>query len=261
MKYTREYVEMNGRTSAGPENTDSDKWVACNILRGAKVYSRRADQSVTPCLIRDGFWEAWITAWFLNEIENGYDNFIDIGANSGYYAALAGKYGIPTVAVEPNPLYTDMVRATGRVNGFKVVAKAISDKPGSVTLHTPGTFEGSASIVPGEIFSNYEVSTVDVPAITLDELMLSENIDGKTLIKIDTEGAEEMVWAGANKARDLGATFLIEYSPNAYTSEFVEALRDYGHITYVDFAGQEVEVSDDYLASITDWLMLVIRKR
>jgi FkbM family methyltransferase len=262
MIYDRHFVEMKGKFGAGIVD-ETDEWYQVKVMNKALMYTRKADKSVTPALTNEGFWEAWVTSWFLNELEQGYDDFIDLGANSGYYSVLARAHQPLThvIAIEANPRYSQMLRVNAAWNEFRVIAKAVSDKPGRVTLIVPGELEGSGSIVPHD-FSAYDTDTYDVTAVTMDDLVKDEAVIGKVLIKIDVEGAEQHVWRGMQETlATIKPVVLLEYTPNAYDDNFLDELESYGDLMWVNYSGREEAISRDEILAQTDWIMLVVRPR
>ena len=137
----------------------------------------------------------------LDKILRPKDVLIDVGANSGVYttkgARIVGSDGV-VLSLEPNPdLLTVLKRNTGRnrlsnvrLRGLAAAEKCrefpffeIDNKPNSFSLHPRG--DGTASF--------------SVLAVDLDSLVRWEGIDRVDVIKIDAEGAEDRVLAGARK--------------------------------------------------------------
>jgi FkbM family methyltransferase len=261
MKYTRHYVEAKGKMSAGIIEQHDD-WTLLRAL-GVLMYARTADFSVTPCLIKDGYWESWITAWFLNNVEQ-VDMFVDIGANTGYYSILADNKGVEVVAYEPNPDYVEMIiestKLTSHETAFKIFPYAISNKNGLATLTIPGQFEGSASITNPD-FSAYTTRDFQVNTVTLDH-HFNARAQTSMLIKVDAEGAEELVWSGATETNQRHApVWMMEYTPGAYSETFLDKLEEYGNLSWINHDGAEEPISKVDIITANDWLMLVIRPR
>lgn len=135
----------------------------------------------------------------LDKILRSGDVFIDVGANSGIYtlkgARIVGSDGA-VLSLEPNPdLLTVLKRNTGRngLNNVRLRGLAaaeecrecrffeIDNKPNSFSLISRG--DGTASF--------------SVLAVDLDSLVNWEGIRRVDVIKIDAEGAEDRVLAGA----------------------------------------------------------------
>ena len=265
---SRSTVEERGMRGASIVS-ETDSTYTVRVLDSYELVVLKTDQSLTPCLVRDGFWEAWITSWFTRWVRPGM-TFIDVGANCGYYTMLAeklvGRHG-HVVAYEPNPVYAEMLRATREINDadFLIREIALSDKSSRVTLSVPGEFHGSASIThdfTGEQWGearNYSVRTT-----TLDnelERLVFWNAD---VVKVDAEGAEELVWRGGNKlfrADASHSTIVLEYTPGSYSDAFLGELYAWGHVYSITFDGGEVPVTREFIQGQTDWTMLVIRRK
>ncbi len=128
-------------------------------------------------------------------IRSGF-HFIDIGANIGAYslfvASRAGA-GARILAVEPQPEVFARLAYNIASNPFgtvKAVACALADKPGELTLFLDPTNRGESSV---RILRSSVGSTVKVPATTLLALVESEGYQRLDAIKLDVEGAEDLI--------------------------------------------------------------------
>jgi FkbM family methyltransferase len=213
------------------------------------------DKSLTPSISTHGYWESWITAYIMNNVQGKH--FLDLGANSGYYSLLAAKLGAESVtAFEPNPKYVRLLhknRWENRVN-INVVDKAVGDKIGPVALNFYGDLDGSATIVsPTE-------SHIRALSTTLDRYMFMEPMDAPVLMKVDVEGAEEKVFDGAQRfLNDNQVTMVMEYTPGAYSDEFWDKLSHWGSVNVLDHNGRPQAITERMANSNKDWITLVIR--
>lgn|SRR6478735_2480443 len=272
MIYDRQYVERRSMVGAGIVD-QTDEWYMARILGNIPIYCRKDDKSVTTCLINEGFWEAWITAWVLNNV--GEETFfIDIGANTGYYSIIASRQGARVMAFEPNPKYHNMIRASRDIgwdqsrgdwlapNHFNVYPYALSSQVGEVKLTIPNDLQGSATIRMNAIDDTiYPSSVITVPATTLDRC-LAGIPKQNTVIKMDAEGAEEFIWDGMSETLvRQKPTVLLEYTPGAYTEKFLDKLENYSDLAWINHAGNEEPVSREWILAQSDWVMLVLRNR
>lgn len=240
---------------------DEDSILVNGMLGKYKLWVSKADKSLTPCLTGEiggmpGAWENWVVSWHTKHLGE-YDTYIDVGANSGYFAFLAAYAGLDVVACEPNPEYVRLLAKSAETNGYKIglIETAVSDSVGEVTLTVPTDLHGGASIV----FENG--SPLTVPATTLDAMLVGSE-PGKTLIKIDVEGAEPLVFAGAVETNSLyRPTYIMEYTPRHYDESFFDQLTTYGTVTQVDGLGEESPVDKETANSNDDWITLVVRPR
>lgn len=122
--------------------------------------------------------------------------FIDVGANIGAYslfvAALAG-HSARILAVEPQPDVFARLTCNIALNPLgtiKAVDCAVADKPGELTLFLDPRNKGESSV---RIVGTSQTSMVRVPAVTLLGLMQSEGYTRLDAIKLDVEGAEDLI--------------------------------------------------------------------
>lgn len=131
-------------------------------------------------------------------------DFVDVGANIGFYTVLAAKLlpGRRVLAIEPTAGAFARLEANlalngvaGQVTAFKGAA---SDRPGEVTIHAIAGMEEFSSLGPiiHDAAAGQTVITEEVPADTVDALVARHGLD-PGMIKIDVEGAEGQVLAGA----------------------------------------------------------------
>lgn len=125
--------------------------------------------------------------------ENG--EFLDVGANTGVYSAVAARHSRRVIAMEPNPqVASKLCRALP--SNVVVIAAAASDHSGTASLLVPlqdgkevstrGSMEEHAN--PG-----FQEKRVDISIKTIDSLKF-ENL---TAVKIDVEGHEFTALHGA----------------------------------------------------------------
>ena len=261
---SRERIEHLPKFGTVREN---DKMVLVPCLENSfAIWMLKDDVSLTPSIREHNFWESWITSWFTYNVKPGH-HIVDIGANAGYFTMLferlVGEDGFVT-AFECNPNYVMALRMTAKFNEakFKLVPVAVSDRPGHTELIYPGEYTGSASIVHGFDKKWGEEHKVLVPTTTLDYEFYGKR--SPDLIKIDAESAEEVIWNGAESllAREDAPVGVMEYSPTGvYTEEFPDKLFAYGNVTRINYEGKEEPITPDYLKSLEDWDMLVIRRK
>ncbi|MBC1262420.1 FkbM family methyltransferase [Synechococcus sp. BSF8S] len=138
--------------------------------------------------------------------------FIDIGANFGLHTLLGCDLVGPrgqVLAVEPVPENLRLLRRNLELNGFTercVIAEmALAD--GSCE-RVGMTIEPGISLA-ASIAENFEGDKIEVPAGTLDQLIIGKNVV-PDLVKIDVEGAEHEVLKGAVELLKHGPPLLIE---------------------------------------------------
>jgi FkbM family methyltransferase len=136
---------------------------------------------------------------------------VDVGANIGAYSVWAGSSmgsdGL-IVAIEPNPVSQERLRTSlsGLTVSHTAIAEACGAVAGEVTLHFEPGYTVSSSVVPFAEASNH----VQVTMRPLDEILREQGVGQIDMLKIDVEGAEEDVLAGASDALTRAARVILE---------------------------------------------------
>ncbi len=151
---------------------------------------------------------------FLKVLENASVCF-DIGANVGLYTCLAASRGKHVVSVEPaarnlEQLYRNLLE--NKFADVEVLPLGLSSRSGIERLFGTG---GSASFLPGWAGSPVNRYRA-VPVSTLDRIVAGREGNGSPLIKLDVEGFELEVLAGAEHtlAMDPRPVWIVEICLN-----------------------------------------------
>jgi FkbM family methyltransferase len=165
--------------------------------------------------------------------------FVDVGANLGDFSIWAAKQGGPdtrVLAVEADPDNLPLLNRNlrrHRLDGVVHVAPvAAAAEPGTVVLHQ-GHQSGTSTISPSEVHELEHMrprGTVEIPAKTLDSLIEEAALPRVDVVKIDVEGAEEYVIAGAAKLLASGQplTLLIDLHWGVNLSGIASTLHEHG---------------------------------
>lgn len=167
-----------------------------------------ADTGIVPHLVRDGWFDRNLTTVIGNLLPPG-GTFVDVGANFGTYtvfaAAKVGPRGT-VFAIEPSPDIFPLLFESVAMNGFEarstMLRCAAGAKRGEAVLHQFAHRKGGNTLLPHIADAARErygetVTTAKVATRTLDDIMAEHNPDRINLIKIDVEGSEAAVLAGA----------------------------------------------------------------
>lgn len=136
---------------------------------------------------------------------------VDVGANIGAYSVWAassmGSEGL-IVAIEPNPVSQERLRASlsGLTVSHAAIEQACGAAAGEVTLHFEPGYTVSSSVVPFAEASNHVLVTMR----PLDDIVREQGVGQIDMLKIDVEGAEEDVLAGASDALARTARVILE---------------------------------------------------
>lgn len=204
----------------------------CRVLGNYKLFVDTRDTGIVPHLIMDGFWETWLTQSLAKHIHPG-DVCIDAGANFGYFtllmSALSGHTGT-TIAVEPNPGIARLLGFSKNLHAFpfQVSQVALAGENGKLTLSIPENNYGDASTV--DRFGDYKLKLekIKVQAVTIDKLVKDLGLKRIDVIKMDVEGAENLLFKGMQQtiAANPELKIFMEYTPYLYsdTRDFTEYL-------------------------------------
>lgn len=123
--------------------------------------------------------------------------FLDIGASVGGYALFVAAHAdarARILAVEPLPeLFERLVYNIGQ-NAFanvKAVCCAVADRDGEITLFVNARNRGEASV--RVVSADARGARLRVPAKSLLSILLEEGYERIDAIKLDIEGAEDLV--------------------------------------------------------------------
>lgn len=123
--------------------------------------------------------------------------FIDIGANIGGYALFVAAHAGPMariLAIEPQPEIFERLIYNIRQNPFATVKAmdcALADEDGEITLFLPSHNRGESSV--RIVSAEADGARVRVPARTLHGVVESEGYTRIDAMKLDVEGAEDLV--------------------------------------------------------------------
>jgi FkbM family methyltransferase len=165
-------------------------------------------------------WEPNITRWLERTLVTG-DVFIDVGANIGYYtlvaAALVGAVG-KVWSVEASPTIHAQLKRNVALNDFRQVETfnvAAADVRGVLPIYLgPPENRGETNLFGLHGFAE----EARVEAYPLDELFAAMDVSKVRVVKIDVEGAEDMVLKGMTGLLGrlpVGAHLLVEIWPEA----------------------------------------------
>ena len=244
----------------------------CRTVFGNKIYVDTRDISLSPHLLLDGMWEAWISEAMTRVIRPTM-NCVDLGTNFGWYSVLMASRIGPDgflIGADANPRMVELCRKSMAVNGFyensKIHHIAVSDQKGVMEFNTLQSYMGSGSLSDmGDTATQYSDTIIKhtVASNTLDALVDGRSID---FMKIDCEGAEpSIVRGGENTLKNPKLQIFMEYAPAFYKSgeaiEMIDSLERLGFKFHSISTNSKFEkVSRDFLLNISGWSELYLTK-
>lgn len=163
----------------------SDNKVLTRIYSDVILFCDDRSHAFTPHLMRDGFWEAWISLFLLRNVQTDW-SVLNIGAHVGYYTYLLAPSVRRVVAVEPNLRNVELMKLSNQENEYShinIIHGALSNQE-SVDYFVPN----NGNDVCGNIDGVGALSGT-VPGYSLDQLIdLMDEVPD--LIICDCEGAE-----------------------------------------------------------------------
>lgn len=135
---------------------------------------------------------------------------IDVGAAYGTGALYGNFPKAHHLLIEPlEEFRPKLEEIAGRLGSAEVVIGLVGPEEGTGTLHVHPDLVGSSTLLEGED-SGVNGEPREVPMHTIDGLLSGRS--GDCLLKIDTQGAELLVLAGAEKVLDRCAAVVLEVS-------------------------------------------------
>ncbi len=221
------------------------------------------DTGVSDAIRRNGIWESYETQLILNWLRPG-DTFVDVGANLGYYSALAAQRvgGDGHVyAFEPDPGNYHLLRKN--MQPFPVTAThlqqaALGDEDRWIWLYRNETNLGDHQIYD----DGSGRSPIPVSQVRGDDALKS--VCQAKLIKVDTQGAEWQVVRGVRQLIDRSSpnlAIVLEYWPRglrragASSAQLCRLLQDHSlEPQIIDHAGHTLKATGfDRLREWGEW--------
>jgi FkbM family methyltransferase len=188
-----------------------------NLPLGLQLHAYKRD-AVGRGLFRRKLHEPNLTKLLLDRFSNSAArNFIDVGANIGYFSCLMSKLAGPggkVLAIEPEPQNLALLDENIKINHLTNVAVlpcALGARKATAML---GLYKPS-NRGRHSLLENAAKSRIEVQVRTLDDVASSPgiNVNSWSLVKIDVEGYEGFVIEGAEETLPRIETLVMEFSP------------------------------------------------
>ncbi|MBV9840675.1 MAG: FkbM family methyltransferase [Sphingomonadaceae bacterium] len=219
-------AQLDGRRSGRAVYVGDNRLLVAIIVGGREIayFVEANDRLITPMFVASGRYEKAPTRYLLQHLRRD-SHCIDVGCNFGYFACLMARFAPAgrIVAVEPEPgvfgLARDNIAANGFLDSARVLNVAAGAARGAMTLHRRDTRSGNTSLYAYDdhfaaSFGERPATAFAVECVPVDEL--AQELGGRVdFLKVDVEGAEQLVLQGAE--RTIGAnpriSILMEWSP------------------------------------------------
>ena len=204
-----------------------------------------------PVLARANFWgQYWFFGeWELREVAHlaqAPGLTLDVGANAGYYSYALKRLRKRVVSFEPDQIYQSRLRAL-LGSDARIEQVALSDGPGTGLMRVPhlsGAYGGTLGSLSDQAVPDKNISTsYEVELRTLD----SYRFDDVSFIKIDVEGHEEAVLAGARETLERSKPVLLieieeRHNPGGL-QRITESLFELGYSGFYFYEEKQLELS------------------
>ncbi len=143
---------------------------------------------------------------FIADIIKPGDVFIDGGANYGWYSLFAEALGAEVHSFEPTPKVFKVLEKNSRGKNITPYQAALWRSDGDMTFHDLGDgYDVINTLLDPRRFGwKGSINQYGVKTMTLDDLPRAD------FIKLDCEGAEYEILAGAKKALNHGPVLVVE---------------------------------------------------
>jgi FkbM family methyltransferase len=160
---------------------------------------------------------------------------IDVGANDGSYVHFMRRYARRVIAFEPMPSLAGALAQKFK-HGVQIEALALSDRGGTVALHSPVfdgvTVTGCSTVSPTASATYGGHRAIEVPMTTLDSFYEGD----AGFIKIDVEGHQQAVLDGAVQTiRRCRPRMLVEFEERLSPGGFERGKAYFSALDYIGY--------------------------
>lgn len=138
---------------------------------------------------------------FLAKFLRAGETFVDAGANCGVYtvqaASITGEKGL-VLAFEPGHEIFSVLQRSVAINHYthvRLFEAGLSNTSGTATLYSHP--HGASSFSLGRASGNEDGNSFQIQVRKLDDVLEAEGVRNVDCIKMDVEGAEELILLGA----------------------------------------------------------------
>jgi FkbM family methyltransferase len=149
------------------------------------------------------------------------DLFVDVGANVGSYSLWAAERGAEVIAIEPHPVTAAQLRRNAALNDYPIEVRqlALAESVGTMRLTSDLDARNHLMLGAGRPRGpqrRADDDGIDVEVSTLDDVIGARS---PVFVKIDVEGAEELVLRGGVRALAEGRIAAIQLEWNGLSRQ------------------------------------------
>ena len=177
--------------------------IAFDIDHGLKIYLELSNPFTWDLVLGKDL-EKDVKQEFSQNVSEG-DTVIDVGAHIGEYtllgAKLVGNKGL-VISVEPDHDTVKSLKENIILNDFKncsILEKAVGEKIETKSLYKVSKEDVYGYLDPYVVNKKLKKHS-EIEVTTIDQIVLSKNLDLVNLLKIDVEGFEYEVLLGCNES-------------------------------------------------------------
>lgn len=287
LQINHDQLEVTRETNNIVKNTGTislaENEIMTKIFSGLIMYLDPRDLTVVPHLAMDSIWEHDITAAWIKLLKPG-STVIDIGANFGYFGALAAQkngQSSKTIFFEANPKLLPYIKKTLAANWLTDICfvenAAVADKQGTLEFDVSPYYLGNASLshdLDDKSYKAYKIDVeklehVTVKSLSLDGYCKENKIKTVDLIKMDIEGFEDTAYKGMREIikASPNVSLFIEFTKQSYKDPrkfYNEMLADFGNVYIINKDGSIRKPRDNKYDTVigddSSWSMPIFSK-
>jgi FkbM family methyltransferase len=170
------------------------------------------------------------------------DFVVDVGASTGVWSETVSRIFPDARFLLFEPLYSLYVQRLAYMRKFappgEVFEVALGEAAGKVKFRVSSDLYGSTVLDPEDDGRGYQ--EISVPVTTLDEIQAEWKVQGRGVLKLDVQGAEHLVLAGAKSFLPQVDVLIVELSLFSLMSgalginEMLPLITDHGFEYYDD---------------------------
>lgn len=251
---TRDILQEQSRAGTHNEFLE-DNVLKTRALNRFTFFCDSTDQTFTPWLHNDGFWEAWVTLGVIRIIQPGW-RCVNVGAHFGYYSLLmASLTGKRVLAFEPNERSCELLKRSAISNNLDIEVRqqAAWNKRETRSLNYDSTNLGAGTIIDS---IHFPISS-PVSCVALDY-----EIEECDFLFIDAEGAEPQILEGASRLMESCTTVVEIDSVRPYPEGWLSSLEDKYHMHWINHDGNLDSVTAQQIVSEPEklWMIHLVKK-